>query len=133
MMTLGRLLYRLRRAQQLTLEELAARAGMKPGSRGYLSKIERGEVVEPRRGTLRKLEAALNLPDHYLDRIPAEPVVLRRSGEHWSPLGLFARAIGRNSMSQSQLRLLAKAIGGERLSAEEWDLLTPLLEESDLD
>ena len=56
---LGAVIRRLRKAQDLTQERLAARAGI---AQGHLSHLERGTRRDPSVATLKKLARALGVP-----------------------------------------------------------------------
>lgn len=70
MLPLGTFIRRLRLLAGTTLDGLAIRASMPRSWRGYLSKLERGKVLEPRRKTLLHLEEVFYLPRGFLHRIP---------------------------------------------------------------
>jgi len=55
---LGSLLQKLRLERQLSISELASKAGL---SKGYLSQLERGDASNPSMEALRKLASALDV------------------------------------------------------------------------
>ncbi|MDP9477566.1 MAG: helix-turn-helix domain-containing protein [Actinomycetota bacterium] len=56
---LGRTVFKLREARELTQDQLHRRSGV---SRVTISKLETGQIGAPRIGTLRRLAEALDVP-----------------------------------------------------------------------
>src|SRR5207248_1925289 len=75
----GPLIRARREARGLSQAELAARTGLAPA---YISRIERGAVVRPRRATLQKLGSALGfrVPELYDEVGVVDPLAVGEPG-----------------------------------------------------
>ena len=74
---LGDQIRAIRKRQEITLKELAEKAGL---SIGYISQIERG-LTDPSLSTLRKISAALGVPTYLFLGSEGYPGLTLRSGE----------------------------------------------------